>query len=437
MPKDLEISLAPETLDEGSPEERAAFGLLTIRSRQCFLTEGFDFFLNGYRPGPLVSGYHAAEWFAWNWWLLRWEPKSASPGWAFAHCMTSIGEGYIWPNLTVFSDGLRTALISSPSSRPDAKPFRYVGASPLIVPSTIFEAALDAFIPRVIGRLRDQAVGETNLDRLWRDLLAERHDPEIAKRRHFEALLGRDPDAVDDNAVEKLVADAGQLGEQSIEEVAAEAARGGEVLTANRLQALAQDQGHDAAPRDAVRLRADYRIRKGADIPAWRVGADAAKSLRDQEHLGVAPISNAILARLAGTRDIAITDTGVGDAPLSFALDRNDRQARLVFRSRWATGRRFDLARLIGDRLIAPAGALHPATRAYTYRQKAQRSFAAEFLSPFEAVDEMLGGDYSMERQQDVAEHFDVSPMVIDTLLKNHGRIGREGSDFEYDVAAA
>ena len=80
--------------------------------------------------------------------------------------------------------------------------------------------------------------------------------------------------------------------------------------------------------------------------------------------------------------------------PLSFVLDRNAREARMVLRSRWQTGRRFDLARLIGDRVIVSGGALHPATRTYTYRQKAQRSFAAELLSPFEAVDDMLAGDY-------------------------------------------
>ena len=61
MREELEFSLAPELLDEGTPEERAAFGLFTVRSRHGSLTGGFDFFVNAYRPGPLVSGYHAAE----------------------------------------------------------------------------------------------------------------------------------------------------------------------------------------------------------------------------------------------------------------------------------------------------------------------------------------------------------------------------------------
>lgn len=140
---------------------------------------------------------------------------------------------------------------------------------------------------------------------------------------------------------------------------------------------------------------------------------------------------------MAGTLESIMTEPGLGDSPISFVLDNNPREGSVVLRSRWVTGRRFDLARLIGDRLMASDGALHPATRAYTYRQKAQRAFAAELLASFKAVDDMLADNYSMERQQDVAEHFDVSPMTIDTLLKNHGRIERENSDFEFEAVAA
>jgi hypothetical protein len=431
MPEELEISLAPEILDDGSPEERAVFGLFTIRSQHCSLTEGYDFFLNGYRQGPLVSVYHIAEWFAWNWWRLRWEPRSAAPDWSFAHQMNSIGEGYVWPNITIFSDGVRTALISSPSTRPDAKPFRYVGAPPLILPSTTFEAAVDVFMPRVIGRLRERAVFETNLDRVWSDVLAERKDPDIAVRRRLEALLGRDPDAVEDNVVEQLIADTGRLGKESLDEIAAEAARSTEILTADAFERIALECGHDARPRDIVRLGASFRFTKGSNVPAWQVGADAAKALREQEKLGATQISNAMLARMAGTREAIVDRQRGGPSPVSFVLDQNAQRARVVLRSRWTAGRRFDLARLIGDRLIVTGGALHPATRAHTYRQKAQRSFAAELLSPFEAVEEMLANDYSIERQQEVAEYFNVSPMTIDTLLKNHGRMERDEWDIE------
>ncbi|MGH7116365.1 MAG: hypothetical protein ACREE9_17955, partial [Stellaceae bacterium] len=111
MPEALEIELAPEHLEEGTPEERACFGLLAIHAGPAALTSGIDWFVGAPRAGPLVSGYHAAEWFAWNWWRIRCEPQSGAPDWWRAHRMTAIGEGYVWPNLTIFSDGVRTALI--------------------------------------------------------------------------------------------------------------------------------------------------------------------------------------------------------------------------------------------------------------------------------------------------------------------------------------
>lgn len=95
----------------------------------------------------------------------------------------------------------------------------------------------------------------------------------------------------------------------------------------------------------------------------------------------------------------------------------------MALRSKWETGRRFELARLIGDRLFGGDRRLFPATRAYSYRQKAQRAFAVELLSPFEAVNEMLGNDDSEENQADVAQHYEVSPMMIRTLLVNKARI--------------
>jgi Zn-dependent peptidase ImmA (M78 family) len=79
---------------------------------------------------------------------------------------------------------------------------------------------------------------------------------------------------------------------------------------------------------------------------------------------------------------------------------------------------------------------LYPATRAYTYRQKVQRSFAAEFLSPFAAVDEILSGDFSMEKQQEAADHFNVSELTIRTLLVNHHRLERDELDGESDSSS-
>jgi hypothetical protein len=434
MPEDLVIALSPEHLDEGAPEERACFGLLTIRAGASSLTEGFDSWINGYRSGPLVSGYHAAEWFAWNWWRLRCEPRASSPGWWRAHKMVSIGEGYVWPNLIIFSDGLRTALISQPSSRPDAKPFRYVGANPFVLPTSSFEAAVDAYISQILGRLRDRGILETNLDRVWRDVLSERSDPDVALRRKLEALLGADPDDGDAGTIEQLVRDAEDPGKDSIGELAADHRRGGAIMGADALRQSARSMGFDAS-RDIPRLAPGAARLPRADVPAWLAGTQAARALREQLALGSVPVSNAALADLAGVSAGALAGD-VRGPDLSFVLDEGENGCRMVLRSKWRTGRRFELARLLGDRLMNPAHErLFPATRSHTFRQKAQRSFAAELLAPFEAINARLDGDYSEENRQDVAEHFDVSELTIRTLLVNQHRLEREDLDETVDAS--
>lgn len=432
MRDELNISVDWETLHSGPPEERACFAALGILCNNQWLTEGRDEFANQVRPGPLVSAYHFAEWLAWNWWRLRWEPRSNARDWALSHRMATIGAGYVWPDITIFSDGERTALIARPTQDRPETAFRYISNAAAIIPSRLFETAADRFLDQVIVQLRSERVLHTNLNQLWDELRRERGDHDVARRRKLEALLGHDPDEADPALIDQLLTDARDLGERAAEELAAEHAQGGGVPTAAQLRQRAATSGFDASPADAVRLP-PRDLPMSRDVPAWTLGAAAARALRRQEGLNSLPISDAKLAALAGVRAQVLTESQTG-GDLSFALDDNSR-SRVVLRSRWPSGRRFELARLLADRIVAsPQTRLHVATRAYTYRQKMQRSFAAELLSPFEAIDPMLAGDYSSEAQQDVAAHFQVSDLTIRTLLVNHGRLERD--ELDPDLAA-
>ncbi len=431
----LAIGAAWERTSDGDPEERATFAMLSIRCGDIVLTEGHDTFVDRLRDGPLVSAYHAAEWLAWNWWRLRWEPKTSREDWLFAHDMTTIGHGYVWPNVTIRSDGHRVAFTARPSRRPDAKPFRYIVDRTLIVGAGAFEGAIDGLIPAVIERLRLGGIGETNLDRIWRGVTAERADPALSLQRRIEALRGDDPDDADDAVIAARLADAPEAGIEAVAELAAHEGAGGRHHSLADLRTWAHRAGFETDPRDAVAL-AGGGIAAASWHPAWVVGGEAARALRRQEGLGAAPVSTARLEALAGIiRGAVVADAGGGE--LSFAL--NDTASRIVLRSRWETGRRFDLARLIGDRLAIHIGErLRPATRTYTWRQQLQRAFAGEFLCPFEAAADMLHGDYSDESIEEVARHFDVSTWTVSTHLMNHGRISRDeiGRDVGTDAAA-
>lgn len=397
MASELNITVEPERLDEGSAEERACFAAIALCHRDRCLTEGHDGFVNKVRSAPLLSGYHLAEWIAWNWWRLRWEPRSNVPDWQLVHRLTTISEGYVWPNITIFSDGERVALIAKPTRERPNTPFRYLSDVPAVVGAREFEYSVDVFIEQIRGLLRDARIKETNLDRIWNDLREERSDPNIAKRRKLEALLGYDSDQADEQMIERLITDANSLGELAVNEIAADHSRQDQMLTAESLSASAARNGFDTSPGNAACLAPGTELPHTGEVPAWWLGATAARALRDQVKLGMGPFGNDVLANLAGVQEHALTDRTSGPA-MSFALDNDPANGRVVFRTKWETGRRFELARLMGDRLIASADErLFPATRAHTYRQKMQRSFAAEFLSPFKSVDEMLSGDYSME----------------------------------------
>ena len=160
---------------------------------------------------------------------------------------------------------------------------------------------------------------------------------------------------------------------------------------------------------------------------AWRRGRQAAKLLRLRENLGDGRVGTERLFKLLGASTGAANEGNQTSSPLSFLLQERSVHARVVLRSRWETGQRFELARLLSDHLLFGENvSLLPATRSATFRQKVQRTFAAEFLSPFAVVEDMLHGDTSSEGIEEVARHFTVSTMTVETLLRNNGLIERE-----------
>lgn len=435
----LDIIAGWERLDEGCPEERACFGMVSIRCGSRLLSEGLDGFVDCRRDGPLVSNYHLGEWLTWNWWRLTSEPRRQheTAEWAFSHRLATIGEGYIWPNITIWSDLERTCLLAEPGRKQGFASFRSTAGWTVVLPTPAFEHAVERYAGQIQGQLRARTVAETNLDRIWDELREERNDPELTRRRRLEALLGSEPDEADPAILDQLVEDAPKLGRQAIDEVAADHPTGRPVPGFGELNEIAKSAGSDANPADAARLKCLASLPSSADAPAWKRGSVAAQALRQQESPGHEPLSDEQLAKLAGVSGNVLGERS-STSSFSFALDKSQTKGRVVLRSKWRTGRRFELARLLGDRIAVTTGEqLLPATRSYTYRQKLQRAFAAEFLCPFDGLTAQLDGDYSDEAIDAAANYFDVSPLTVRTLLVNHGWLPLEDIDQDSDVPAA
>lgn len=418
----LELSAEWEGSNVGSAEERACFAAISLRYGDVYLTEAEDAFIKRVRRGVHLSAYKLAEWLAWNWWRLRWEPYRRSPDWAMAHRMSTIGGGYVWPNVTIASDGERVALVARPTRPHPAEPLRYLADVAAVVPAADFEEAIDAFVEQVRGQLDAEGVRGTNLDAVWREVLTERSDPQTALRRKLEALLGRDPGEADEAQVERFIADGEVLGPAAVAELSA----AGEAMHLDDLASMAERVGRPIEPRDAARLGPEMLRLLPPSGPAWRRGSEAARALRQQEGLSQSRhVSDTDLRQMAGVATSA--PIAGGEVPLTFVLERGDVAGSVALRPRGREGQRFDLARLIGDRITAGSNdRLRPVTRAHTYRQKQQRAFAAEFLVPFEALKDMLGDDFSDEAQDAVAGYFGVSSWVVRHQLQNRGLLERD-----------
>ena len=434
MTRNLKLSLQPLRLDRGTPKEIATFGHLIITLGDDCLTEGIeqDAEAPRYRPGPYVSGYHLAEWLIWNWWRLRWEPRPVPTepvpedwqDWHCAHSMAAIGAGYVWPNLTVASDGFQCELSSVPSLEPRGVLFRYLGLPErrtVSFPVAQWEKAADDLIATVMERCDAAGLKGTNLHILRRDLGQERNNPDWARMRKVEALLGLEPDELPIVVLEARLDAAKILGNDAVDELAA-ASSFARTLPTQKMLDITDRLGVESDPTHAVAVPHSPPLEAWGMTAAWRMGHGLARQVRQQEALRHDPITDRRLADLAGTTVKTLQGDG-DDLPIAWAFNRKGR-SRIVLRSQWPSRRRQDLARLIADRLFSAARPdapepLSPVTRSYTYRQKAQRAFAAELLCPRSAVKEMLDNDYSEENQERIADYFSVSPLIIANGLQN------------------
>jgi len=431
------IEASWEALDCGAPEEKAAFAAIQISAYGHCYTEGHDRFAKRIRQAPYLSGYHLAEWLAWNWWRLRWEPRSRSKNWGFAHRMASIGQGYIWPNLTIFSDGEFATLMSKSDADTNPTPYRYLSDAVSVVSAREFEREVDLFVNQVIDRLHDEGVADSNLETVWQAVMEERRQPELARQRRLEALSGADPDELPPNCLQAWLEDEKLLGEAVIGEMAASRGQGGHLFSLAELRGIGASQGFAASAAQGVKKVDLPAVMPGVVCPPWQLGVEAAQALLVEQALKPGPLSDARLAELFGTTDKVLDSRPWQnkDIDMSFFVQDDSENGNLLLRSRWHDGRRFELARLLGDRLVFPERrALLPATRAYTYRQKVQRAFAAELLSPFQEVKAFLAGDFSEEMQQEAAQYFQVSELNIRTQLANHRHIDRDELDWKEPV---
>ena len=411
----------------GDAAERAAFAEVSISVGGNCATEVHDTFAKTVRASARLSAFELAQWFAFNWWRLLWEPESDGYSWDASHKMGNAGGGFVWPNLSFSSDWQSVLVSARPTIPRDAEPIRYLNRFDESAPIADFEREVSGFVDRTVARLSSAGSAQSELSVLWDEVNAERRDAEIANRRIIEACMGYDPDEAPDGLLDFVVEQTSAYGKGAIREVAAEH-KGESVSYVNRVRENAKKSGMMASAPNLSDIR-NSLASADSDIP-WIQAESAARAARgiwgapapisDRALCGFLDISQSAFLTVPDSAGMALI-AGVRDGGASGGF-------RVSLTAKHPHSRRFGLARLLADHIIADDGeALLPATRQKTVRQKFQRAFAREFLCPFDDLREFLGDAApSDEVIQDASDYFNVSPLMIHAALVDKGVLRRE-----------
>jgi Zn-dependent peptidase ImmA (M78 family) len=155
----------------------------------------------------------------------------------------------------------------------------------------------------------------------------------------------------------------------------------------------------------------------------WERAVATARALRKILDNQDRAIDTANLGELLGLSEKAVEEwSPAGHSKAAIAVPQPEHKFKFIPRKKHPIGKRFELARLIGDYLLTERanGNWLASTDLRTSRQKFQRAFAAEFLCPIAALQEFLQEDYSETAREDAAQHFQVSQETVKSLLVNN-----------------
>lgn len=434
MNEDFKINVEWLEGSDRDPVDRATFAQIVISAAQQNTTELEDLFARTIRPGPRASGYELALWLAGNWWRLRWEPEGKSVDWRLSHVVAAVGGGFAWPDFSFTSDGVHVLVESRETSGGENVPVRYIRNVGVQIGAAAFEAGIDEFVERVLARLSSVDVGITDLSLLWQQLLAERRDEKIGAHRRLEALLGFDPDEVPHELISSLQATTTEAGQSAVDEIAAAAkVRASQTLHDILERTRASDVS--ICVESASNILSQYsELSYSTELP-WQRASRAATLARDVWGVGQGPVTNDTLSELLGFPADFLEYTPSNGLSVAAGLRTNHGTdaVNVVMRAKIQTGRRFEIMRLVADHIAAASDDhLLPVTTAKTDRQKFQRAFAQEFLLPHDELYGLLGSpapgedDISHDDIEDIAKQYDVSPLLIRTVLVNQGFLPRE-----------
>lgn len=424
----------------GHAEAKATAALLDIYVDNISLTRNQDIWAETVRDNVFVSAYPLAMWFASAWWRLNHEPlppQQPDHDWRMAHELGAANCGFVWPRIVFIPDGEAIHVWAGTSMTPDQSvQYLQALAPPKPIPVNGFQRSIECFMQSVLARLDAKELADSGLAQLWAIVQEERTDPEATRRRKLEANLGFDPEECPQEALEAALQWESVIGDMALSELAPAISAIGATPDLEIIGHLAKTDGIIGTPE--LSFDSIDHLDHGAP---WERAVHDARALRQKIGNLNDPILNHELFDLLGLSREAVTNWSAprDRSPIAVAIPIDNRQLKFIPRKRGAVGKRFELARFLGEYLRSSSHETRwlASTDLGTSRQKYQRAFAAEFLCPIDALTTFLDGNYSSYAIEEAAEKFDVSEQTVTSLLRNNGYIHRPWTDImPYQMAA-
>lgn len=419
----FEIEVNWAAVDDPSSREAAGtYAHLEIRAANAVLTRCFDDRSKTVRDDVLVSAYPLALWIVSSWWRLLGETSpdriggSRTADWRMSHEMPAAGWGFVWPRITFEADHEGVEVRSRATTPGPVEPVQYLGALPQRVSQKSLERGLADFVEVVLARLEALEITQTDLHTAWTELTGQRTDPRARTLALIEAALGFDPGEAAEGLLNRYLEAGRQYGQSALSELAAALGQSGRPEQLDSILQLASSPGLEGRV-DSLVLQQRFEVHH-AELP-WERGWNLARALRTSIDLDGQPATDRVLFGLLGLNPDLLPESF--GRPIGLAVRQGEDSTAYLFHKGNPIGRRFEAARFLCDLVLAPQGeSWLPVTDARTARQMAQRAFAAEFLCPFESLNELLNGDYSEAKREEAAAYFGVSELAIDHHLENH-----------------
>jgi len=336
--------------------------------------------------------------------------------------MGAANAGFVWPCVTMASDGDVVQTWAVPSAAGGVQSVRYLTG--LSVPEAVsveeFQRSISEFVRMVLSRLRSVGCTGTDLEGLWNLVSEDNADKDTAKMRRLEAQMGFDPDQCPESVMAEALALEKRLGMTALSELTPVFGRREEGAALGEISRLASVDGLEGNPDSILTSLVDSR----SVAPPWQRAVAAARELRTRlGNLGD-PINDVSLYALLGLTRSAVDEWNPSTrVEVGLAVPLEDKGLKFLPRKRHPVAKRFEFARFVGDCANGEPKRWLASTDLATSRQKFQRAFAAEFLCPIRSLDKFLGGDFSEPAIEEAGANFHVSEITVESLLANNGYI--------------